>query len=114
MQDKRRYHRINEEVPLNFVALPDKRFIPGTTINIGGMGIAFSTQEQLTARQELLLYLNLPKKKKAEVHVKIVRVEKKEGQEQRVAVHLMDPVKFDENDFVKFYAEKLNTTYPFN
>ena len=110
MQDKRRYYRMNAEIPMSFRIPPSKESEGSATSDIAGMGIAFTTKQQPKIRQELLMYLHLPENKKTEVHGQVVRVEQPKGPGDltcKVAVKLMDPIKFDERDYVKFYASKL-------
>ena len=113
MQDKRRYHRMKLEVPMSFRVPPKRKLIDTSTLDISGTGVAFITTEELKVRQELLMYLLLPIDTKIEVHAKVVRVAREEGQPSdypmlyRVGVKIVDPIKFDEREFVKFYAEKL-------
>lgn len=113
MQDKRRYHRMKLEVPMSFRVPPKRKFIDTATLDISGTGVAFITTEELKVRQELLMYLLLPINTKIEIHAKVVRVAREEGQPSvyptlyRVGVNIVDPIKFDEREFVKFYAEKL-------
>lgn len=113
MQDKRCYHRMKLEVPMNFRVPPKRKFIDTSTLDISGTGVAFITTEELKVRQELLIYLLLPGHTKIEIHAKVVRVAREEGQPSdypvlyRIGVKIVDPIKFDERAFVKFYAEKL-------
>lgn len=110
MNEHRNYHRLNVEIPMTFRVPPDQNEFTTTTINIGGMGIYFTTTRPLQERQELLLYLHLPgQDDKVELHAQVVRVDPQEGDpEHRVAVKLTDNIKFDEKEFVKFYAQQLN------
>ena len=113
MQDKRRYHRMKLEVPVSFRVPPKRKVVDTSTLDISGTGVAFVTTEALKVRQELLMYLLLPIDKKIEIHAKVVRVAREEGQPTdypalyRVGVKIVDPIKFDERQFVRFYAEKL-------
>ncbi len=113
MSDKRRYHRMKLEIPMSFRVPPRKKLIDTATLDISGTGVAFITTEELQIRQELLMFLLLPINMKIELHAKIVRVEQEKGRPTdypllyRVGVKIVDPIKFDERKFVKFYAEKL-------
>ena len=103
MDEKRRYHRLALQVPLQFRIPPRKDRINALARNISGTGILFQTMEHVKVRQELLMYLQLPGGVgESEIHGKVVRVEP--GQ---VAVKVMDPIKFDERHYVKFYASRL-------
>jgi hypothetical protein len=103
MDEKRRYHRLALQVPLQFRVPPSKNRIMASTRNISGTGILFRTDENVKVRQELLMYFQLPGYAgESEIHGKVVRVES--GQ---VAVRVMDPIKFDERRYAKFYASNL-------
>lgn len=112
MQEKRRYHRLRVEIPITYT-VPPRGLTPRetATLDISGTGVAFVTGEELKERQELLMYLLLPEQDKIEVHAKVVRSEvvKDAGRSQyRIGVRIVDPIKFDEKKFIKFYAQKLH------
>jgi len=107
MDEKRRYHRLSVEIPLQFRIPPRKDRIAASTADIGGTGILFKTGADVKIRQELLMYLDLPGSGPSEIHGKVVR----SGAGQ-VAVKVMDPIKFDERNYVKFYASRLAAAYP--
>jgi hypothetical protein len=110
MTEKRRYHRMQVEIPMSFCVPPRKKKLATTTLDISGTGVAFLTTTALQVRQELLMYLLLPVKQQIEIHGKVVRlelVENSSGPFYRAGVKIMDPIKFDEKKFLKFYAQKL-------
>lgn len=98
---------------MNFRVPPHKKLISSSTLDISGTGVAFSTQEEVKPRQELLMYLLLPVKETIEIHSKVIWVKKVKGGllrssgGYRVGVRIVDPIKFDEREFIRFYAEKL-------
>jgi len=106
MQDKRRYHRMKMQIPMSFRVPPRKDSIATSTLDISGTGISFITAEDIKVRQELLMYLLLPNNEAIEMHAKVVRVQKTDGG-HRVAVRIVDPIKFDEKKFASFYAKLL-------
>lgn len=111
MAEKRRYHRMKIEIPMSFRVPPREKNIVTSTLDISGTGIAFSTSEPIKERQELLLYLLLPSNEKIELHAKVVRVQAEASvsgsSRWRVSVKIVEPIKFDEKRFVKFYSEQL-------
>ena len=110
-KDKRRYHRMNVAIPMSFRVPPKEKIVSTATLDISGTGVAFVTTEALKARQELLLYLQLAPGEKVEIHAQVVHVVPEAnpaGRSQyRVSVKIVDPIKFDERRFVKFYSDKL-------
>lgn len=110
MNEKRRYHRMKIEIPMSFWVPPDEKNVSTSTLDIGGTGVSFVTPEEVKARQELLMYLFLPEEGKTEIHAKVVRVEKA-GTQNKVAVRIIDPIKFDEKKFISFYAARLKEVF---
>ena len=107
MQEKRTYHRMQASVPMSFRVPPDESRSLTTTLDIGGLGISFATAKELKVRQELLMYLLLPGEERVEVHAKVVRIERVSPSRFKVGVRILDPIKFDEKKFIRFYAAKL-------
>ena len=107
MVEKRRYHRMKIVVPMSFRLPPENKTLVTSTLDISGLGVSFVTDKALKVRQELLMYLSLPGEEKVETHARIVRVEDLDPGFYKVSVELVDPIKFDEKKFVKFYATKL-------
>ncbi|MDP2653327.1 MAG: PilZ domain-containing protein [Candidatus Omnitrophota bacterium] len=109
MQEKRAYHRLKVGIPMKFRVPPQEREIETSTLDISGTGVSFSAKEELKPRQELLMYLLLPEKDRIEIHAKVVRVERnpQDQSHYNVGVRIIDPIKFDEREFVRFYAAKL-------
>ena len=112
MSEKRRYHRLKISLPFSYSIPPSKKAVETATLDICGTGLAFVTHENLKTRQEILMYLLIPGHKKVEVHARVARVEQQDGADAsnpqyKVGVRIMDPIKFDESQFIKFYADKL-------
>ncbi len=112
MSERRRYHRLDMSIPMRFCIPPRMVKRQAVTVDIGGQGIGFLTSAEVEVRQELLVYIELPDRQHAELHAQVVRVTPQgKGAEKLVVVKLLDPIKFDERQFVKFYAAKLNKTF---
>ena len=111
MQEKRAYHRLKINVPLSYVVPPQPKAISTVTADVSGTGLSFDTPEALKVRQGLLMYLSLGNRNAVEVHAQVVRVEADPHQPRsfRVGVRIADRLKFDERDYVKFYARQLNS-----
>jgi hypothetical protein len=110
MVEQRRYHRMKVEIPMTFRVPPRDKMVATATLDISGTGIAFWTVDPLKVRQELLIYLLLGRER-VELHARVVGVkgEQSPGGEAgfRVGVKIVEPIKFDEKKFIKFYCEKL-------
>jgi len=111
MQERREYHRMKVSVPMSFCIPPDFSRCLSTTLDIGGTGLSFTTAVAPQPRQELLLYLMLPGEEKVEVHARVIRTERISPQRFKVGVRIVDPIKFDEKKFVKFYAGQLKELF---
>ena len=107
MKERRNYHRMKISVPMSFCVPPDTAHIFTTTLDISGIGVSFATDKEVKVRQELLMYILIPEGERAEVHAKVVRVARVSPSRFQVGVRILDPIKFDEKKFVKFYAGKL-------
>jgi len=111
MTEQRRYHRMKIEIPMTFRIPPSEKMITTATLDISGTGVAFWTDEPLKLRQELLIYLLLSGQESVELHAKVVAVKAEPSSVghpgSRVSVRIVDPIKFDEKKFVKFYSDKL-------
>ena len=110
MEEKRNYHRIKLNVPMRYFVPPTAKEFVATTWDVSGTGLSFDTPEELKVRQELLIYLSLNNEQEPiEMHAKVVRVEKglEQTQNFRVGVRIADDIKFDEREYVKFYADHL-------
>jgi len=107
MQEKRRYHRLSIAVPMSFCVPPDTSRLLTSTLDVSVLGVSFTTDKELQTRQELLMYLSFPGEKKVEVHGKVLRVERISPNRFKIGVRILDPIKFDEKKFVRFYAERL-------
>ena len=110
MQEKRAYHRFTINVPMSYRVPPQQKEVSVTTLDVSGTGLLFETPNELKVRQELLMYLSLDGQNLVEMHGKVVRVEWDPAQAQsyRVGVRIADKMKFDERQYVKFYADQLN------
>ena len=110
MPEKQAYHRLKIKVPLRYVVPPQFKEISTVTADVSGTGLSFDTQQELKIRQELLMYLSLDDQKPVEMHAKVVRIEMNPSQTPgfRVGVRIADKIKFDEREYVKFYAGQLN------
>ena len=113
MPERRRYNRIKAWLPLTYCVPPSQEKKASITVDIAGLGLLFPVSQPLENRQELLVNLNLPNNPNAEVHVKVTRVTKEIHQKDPehpiywVGVKLQDPIKFDEREYIKYYASQL-------
>jgi len=110
MKERRRCHRMDIELPVNFRVTKLQRHLSvGLTINISAVGLCFQTTEQVSAGNELTLTIQLPTDEKLELNTLVMWV-RESGYISRdyfVGVRIEEPLNDDAKKFVKFCAERM-------
>ncbi len=113
MEEKRRYHRLAVAVPMRFRVPPDEAWVEAAVLNISGTGVSLTAPRILRERQEVLMEI-FPEEDPVEMHGRVVWVAEEpslvggqEGPAWRAGVRIVEPIRFDERDFLAFYARKL-------
>ena len=115
MEDRRRVHRIDFELPLTFkVGDPQQNLSIATTVNISAVGLCFVTKEELQKGQQLPIQIQLPNQGKVVISTKVVWVKEKgilRDKEYAIGVEIIEPMKKEEAKFIKFFAKELSSQY---
>ena len=76
MDEKRRYHRMKIEIPMNYRIPPEDNFNITTTLDISGTGIAFTSNTELKIGWEVFMHLLLSEEQEIELRAEVVWVKK--------------------------------------
>ena len=109
MDDKRRSHRLNIQLPVRFQidGLDHPLSDEVAVLNINAKGICFVVAEDVSAGQDLLLSVSLPDGQDLKIRTKVIWVKEMEKGKRSVGVQVQDVDQGDEAKFVRFYANKL-------
>lgn len=109
--DKRRCHRFQLELPVCFhPASHPADLAEATTLNISAMGICMATREPLISGEEILIYLQLPSCEDVQVLTRVIWTRENSHDPVhafRVGLKIIEPFRFDEAKFVKFFATQM-------
>ena len=115
MEEKRRYHRMKIEIPMNYRIPPEDKFNITTTLDISGTGVSFTADTKLKIGWEVFMHLLLSDDQEIELRAEVVSVNEilPEYDEERpclyrTGVRILEPVQFDEKQFIKFYTQHLS------
>lgn len=116
MQEKRRCHRFNIELPVWFksCSVGDDMVAIASTMDISATGMSFVAKEELEKGQELLLQVKLPSDETLTVKTRVIWIREDFGaaiREYRVGLQVVEPVRNDESKFVKFVAAQMIEFY---
>lgn len=118
MDEKRRYHRMKIEIPMNYRIPPEDNFNITTTLDISGTGIAFTSNTELKIGWEVFMHLLLSEEQEIELRAEVVWVKETlpEYDEEkpaifRIGVRILEPIQFDEKQFIKFYTQHLGDMF---
>lgn len=110
MDDKRRCHRLNLQLPVSFRKLDDQQHLSmGSTLDVSALGMRMSSKEELRKGQVLDLYIGLSSVEKIKIHTRVIWVEEKDifgSKEYLVGLKIIDSMKFDEKKFIKYFSGK--------
>lgn len=111
MQDKRRCHRLDIELPAT-VSFSDKQqqVEVAITINVSATGIRILTKEKIEKQQKLIITVKLPEEGKVVVHAEVIWVKEVplySRTEYQAGIKLDDSMPADEEKFVRYYAREL-------
>jgi len=115
MQDRRRCHRINAELPVAFRVTRYQRHISvGLTQNISATGLCFLSTQGVDIGQDLALEIQIPPNEKLTLNTVVVWV-RETGYISRdflIGVRLREPVDDDARKFIRFIAQELSRYKP--
>jgi len=115
MQDRRRCHRFDVELPVAFRATRYQRHISvGLTQNVSATGLCFLTTQGVDIGQDLTIEIQIPSGEKLTLNTAVVWV-RETGYISRdflIGVRLREPVDDDARKFIRFCAQELSRYKP--
>ncbi len=115
MQDRRRCHRIDAELPIAFRASRYQRHISvGLTQNVSATGLCFLSTQGVDVGQDLSLEIQIPPGDKLNLNTTVVWVRETGyiSRDYLIGVRLREPVDEDARKFIRFCARELSRSKP--
>lgn len=109
-REKRRYHRMNIEIPVSFEIGDPKWLIMASTLDISATGLSLKLKDPVEVDQILDITVCLDDQKMVKVGAQVVWVKKKMSGDEafyQAGVKIIDKMDQDEIDFVRFIAKKM-------
>ncbi len=110
MREKRRFHRMNIEIPVSFEMGDPKWLVFATTLDISATGLSLKVDSPVAVGQVLTLTVGLDDDKLVKVDAQVIWVKEKKDEQTtcyRVGLKIIDKMDQGEIDFVKFVAQKM-------
>ena len=110
MREKRRYHRMDVEIPVSFEAGDSKWLVIASTLDISATGLSMKLNEPVAVGQILNLTVGLDEHRMVKVSSQVMWVkERRQGDKKvyHIGVKIIDKMDQDEIDFVRFVAGKM-------
>lgn len=115
MQEKRRVHRLNIDLPVTFKQSGGQQHISiGATLNVSAIGLCLRTKEELEIGDKLFVTVQLPGGRNLVIDGEVMWVRELDffkHKDYAVGFKIRDNMKMNEADFVKFFAKEFLSSY---
>jgi len=110
MKEKRRYHRMNIQIPVSFEIGEPKWLVLASTLDISATGLSVQLNEPVAVGQMLSLTIGLDDQRMVKVSAQVIWIKEKKGPQDKqyqIGLKIVDKMDQDEIDFVRFIAKKM-------